>query len=57
MKSYRKQLKECKKNGTMFTEMCPVHLHDLFMCKKYGGQCQSKKCYEERLNHDEKVKP
>ncbi len=53
MKDFSKQSRECKKNGTQFEEECNWCSHDILMCRKYGGQCMSSKCREER----EKEKP
>jgi len=40
---------ECLKNGNKFYEFCNVCGHYLIMCKRYGGQCRSSKCREERI--------
>ena len=49
LKSFGEQLVECRENGTLFKERCGNCGCVLFMCKKYGGQCRSDKCYMERL--------
>jgi len=49
-KPFSKQFKECVNNGVAFEEKCfflPGNLNHM-MCKKYGGQCSSKKCLKER---------
>ena len=47
-KSFREQFLECKRNGNLFEEKC-IHCDKiLLICKKYGGQCISKKCKVER---------
>jgi hypothetical protein len=43
-KPFSLQFRECNKDGTMLLEKCNVCGHELIMCKKYGGQCSSKKC-------------
>lgn len=48
-KSFRKQLIECKNNGTLKEEKCNWCGHVLLMCMKYGGQCRSSKCRSERV--------
>ena len=47
-KSFRKQFIECKNNKTLIEEKCVHCTKILFMCIKYGGQCISSKCREER---------
>ena len=47
-KSYREQSRECLYNHNRFYEECICCGHTLIMCKKYGGQCSSIKCLEER---------
>jgi len=49
-KSFRLQLLECRDNGTRVLEDCGCCGHSLLMCKKYGGQCMSKKCIGERTD-------
>lgn len=44
------RLRKCNEDGTLFRERCPVCGQELLMCKKYGGQCNSGKCREERWN-------
>jgi hypothetical protein len=51
-KSFRAQFLECEENGTLFEEKCP-HGHELLMCKRYGGQCISRKCKNARVLKDE----
>ena len=48
-KSFRKQFVECKNNGTIKKEKCPRCGQILLMCMKYGGQCMSSKCRNERI--------
>jgi len=49
-KSFREQLLECKENGNLLDdECCPECGQKLLTCKKYGGQCISKKCLSERI--------
>lgn len=43
-------MKECTENGNLFKEKCISCPQKLLMCKKYGGQCISNKCLEERTN-------
>lgn len=40
---------ECRNNGNQYLEMCNHCGKYLIICKKYGGQCSSRKCREERL--------
>lgn len=48
-KSFREQFLECKENGNLIEEEC-IHCNKkLLLCKKYGGQCRSSKCREERI--------
>ena len=44
-KSFRKQFKECEKNGIAIID----YWNGWLRCKKYGGQCQSSNCKQERL--------
>lgn len=48
-KPFSLQFRECNENNTVFLEQCHVCGHELIMCKKYGGQCISSKCEEERI--------
>lgn len=48
--SYREFGIECSKNGTRVEEDCFACSHLLLMCKKYGGQCISSKCRQERID-------
>lgn len=48
-KSFRKQLIECKKDGNLQEEKCGWCGKILLMCTKYGGQCVSSKCKDERI--------
>jgi hypothetical protein len=47
-KSFRKQFIECKNDGTLKEEKCFNCGQILLMCMKYGGQCMSSKCRDER---------
>jgi len=49
IKPFSLQFCECKKNGTLAYEYCNVCGRTLLMCMKYGGQCKSGKCKEERI--------
>ncbi len=48
-KSYREQCLECDENGNRTIEDCPFSTSKLLICKKYGGQCISSKCKNERM--------
>ena len=49
VKSFGEQLMECRENGNLIKEECRCCNCILFLCKKYGGQCNPDKCYLERL--------
>ena len=49
LKPFRVQFLQCKENGNLTHEYCYRGGHLLLICKKYGGQCSSKKCREDRL--------
>lgn len=51
-KSFRVQFKECEENGTRYYEKCGECGHTKIICKKYGGQCNSGKCREERIGEE-----
>ena len=51
-KSFRKQFKECASLNMQNTEYCSVCGQTLILCVKFGGQCASHKCKEERTNHE-----
>jgi len=51
-KPFSLQFRECNENMSAFLEKCHVCGHELIMCKKYGGQCVSRKCKEERIKND-----
>jgi len=51
-KSYREQGRECLYNHNIFYEECICCGHTLIMCKKYGGQCSSNKCLNERKGEE-----
>lgn len=55
-KSFREQFIECRDSGNSFYEDCYGCGHKLIMCKKYGGQCVSKKCRSERINCSVEIK-
>lgn len=48
-KPFRMQYFQCKESGNLTHEYCHRGGHLLLICKKYGGQCSSKKCREDRL--------
>ena len=48
-KSFRKQLIECRDNGTLREEKCSRCGQILLMCTKYSGQCMSSKCRNARI--------
>ena len=48
-KPFSLQYRECHENMNIFLEKCHICGHELIMCKKYGGQCISSKCKEERI--------
>lgn len=50
-KSFRKQLQECTRTENLVKEKCPWCGKILLLCKKYGGQCISSKCREERTKY------
>lgn len=47
-KSYREQAIECRAKKIQFKEHCIWCNREMSMCKKYGGQCKSSKCRDER---------
>jgi len=50
MKSFRIQFRECVENGDAFKERIRSWKGELILtaCKRYGDQCRSGKCLEER---------
>jgi hypothetical protein len=50
MKPFSMQIRECNKNGNLFLENCGHCSNTLLICKRYGGQCISSKCREERIS-------
>lgn len=48
-KSFKTHMIECTANGTLVKEPCPHCSNLLLTCKKYGGNCKSSKCREERI--------
>lgn len=48
-KPFSMQYIECKQTGNLFLESCHCCGDKLLMCKRYGGQCISNKCREDRL--------
>lgn len=51
-KSFRKQFIECKKNGNLKKVECPWCSRTLLVCVKYGSQCMSSKCRDERIKEE-----
>ena len=49
IKPFSLQFCECKRDGTLVHEYCTVCGNMLLMCNRYGGQCRSSKCREERI--------
>ncbi len=49
-KSFRKQHEACVGSNICKYEFCVACGHELCMCLKFGGQCASHKCKEERKN-------
>jgi len=48
-KPFSQQMWECAENGTQGHEYC-IHCSKIVItCKKYGGQCMSRKCLKERI--------
>ena len=48
-KPFSMQMTECKGSGNLYMEDC-CHCGDkLLLCKKYGGQCISHKCKNDRV--------
>ena len=48
-KPFSLQMTECKGSGNLYMEDC-CHCGDkLLLCKKYGGQCISHKCKNDRV--------
>ena len=54
-KPFSLQLRECTENMGVFLEKCHVCGHELLMCGKYGGQCQSGKCRDVRTEKMEEL--
>jgi len=52
-KSFRDQLLDCRKDGTLKKEKCIHCSKILLMCYKHGGTCQSKKCLDDRIGEME----
>jgi len=52
-KLFSQQLRECREKGYLIEE---EHCYNcgmrLLICKKYGGQCYSRKCREERIKEE-----
>jgi len=48
-KPFSEQVRECTKSGNLVHENCHNCNYTLLMCKKYGGQCISSKCKDERI--------
>lgn len=51
-KLFSAQMRECRADGVLIKEKCPQCGQILLMCKRYGGQCQSKKCLKDRMPDD-----
>jgi len=51
-RSFRNQMKWCKKSGNLLEEKCLLCQKILLLCKEYGGYCMSNKCREEREKID-----
>lgn len=51
-KSFRKQMIECQKNGTMIEVGCAWCCRTILVCKKYGIHCQSRACLEDRVDKE-----
>lgn len=49
IKPFSMQVRECKGNGNLVLEACCHCGKYLLLCKKYGGQCISNKCRDERV--------
>lgn len=49
IKPFSIQIRECKKNGNLYLENCCHCSGTLLICKKYGGQCISSKCRDDRV--------
>lgn len=45
---FSKQYRKCRKLRVAFLESCVRCGQEMFMCRKYGGRCNSGKCREER---------
>lgn len=48
-KPFSIQIRECQSDGTLMREHCNACGHVLLICKKYSGQCASKKCLDDRV--------
>jgi len=48
-KPFSAQVRECTETGNLVKEKCFNCSYTLLMCKKYGGQCVSRKCRDERM--------
>jgi hypothetical protein len=49
IKPFSVQIRECKKSGNLYLERCCHCSQTLLICKKYGGQCISHKCKDDRV--------
>lgn len=49
-KGYRDQYIECRVNENIIEDKCIHCGHMIIICKKYGKQCKSSNCREERMN-------
>lgn len=54
-KPFSLQLSECNADMTAFSEKCHVCGHELLMCRRFGGQCRSNKCKNERIRNREEL--
>jgi hypothetical protein len=53
-KGFREQFLECGENGNLIRgERCSRCGQELLICKKYGGQCMSIKCRDERITEED----
>ena len=52
-KSYREQLRECGKNHTAEVLSFGRRVGGIIWCHKYGVQCKSSVCKEERMKNDQ----
>jgi hypothetical protein len=46
--SFREQYLKCINDKTLFHEPCVCCGSNIFMCRKFGGQCFSRKCLKDR---------